>query len=247
MARSKTDFKEYSRLRDIVVKRNKRAYEAGLMPQVHFPTVREIKSGVVTEAQARRYVEEYYSSGSQVRAIRETGITPEVKKFQELPPADKSETAKQKRRKEQQRLYRQRQRIRAHAPSSEKAERYERFLKGVRSFANKFIEAGMTPPFDPSTMTPKEAQAFAEYMDYRFSQGDYTQTYFIDEFIMDYAKLRTKHDPSEIISDYEKFVENRLAMEQREEDMEGLDQDEANELWERLANAKKKSKRRKKK
>ena len=235
MAKKQSDFKEYSRLRDIVVKRNKRAVEAGLMPVVHFPTVKEIKAGIVTESEARRYVEEYYSSGSQVKSIRQTGLTPEVRSFRELP--QDSEGAKKAKRKRQQREYRQRRRIRTHAPTPEKAERLERFLKGARSFANKFTALGLKPPFDPDNMTPKEAQLFAEYMDYRFSQGDYDQKYVIDEFIMDYAKIRDKYSPETIVSDFEKFVEDHTGLEERADQMEGLTSDEFDDLWSDFANA----------
>ena len=82
---SKFDNKEYTRLRDIVVKRNKRAVEAGLMPLVHFPTIREIKAGVVSPGEAMQAVKGYYSGGSQVKAIRETGLVPEFKTFTVLP------------------------------------------------------------------------------------------------------------------------------------------------------------------
>lgn len=235
MARSKSNFSEYTRLRDIVVKRNKRAYEAGLMPLVHFPTVKEIKSGMVSASEARRYVEEYYSSGSQVRAIRETGFTPEVKRFQELPKSNKSEAEKKKERKRKQKQYRQNARVRANAPSVEKGEQYQRYLKAARTFAKKFISAGMKPPFNPDEMTPKEAQAFTEYMEYRFSQADYNQLYVIDEFIADYARLRVKHKPEDIVKDFEKFLDNRQELENREDAMQGLSGEDFNDLWYKLS------------
>ena len=203
------------------------------MPSVHFPTVKEIKSGLVTESEARRYVEEYYSSGSQVRTIKETGLTPEVRSFRELPKD--TESQKKAKRRQQQREYRQRKRLRTHAPSAEKAERYERFLKGARTFANQFTALGMKPPFNPDTLTPKEAQIFAEYMDYRFSQGDYDQKYVIDEFIKDYAEIRKTHKPEAIIRDFEKFVEDRTGLESRSEAMEGLTTDEFDDFWSKYA------------
>ena len=39
----RNDFSEYTRIRDIVQKRIKRAVKAGLAPMVHVPTVKEIK------------------------------------------------------------------------------------------------------------------------------------------------------------------------------------------------------------
>ena len=78
------DFKEYTRMRDIAVKRSKRLSAAGLAPAIHIPTVREIRSGVTSGPEALRQLDIYLSSGSTVTAARQTGIVPEFKKFVEL-------------------------------------------------------------------------------------------------------------------------------------------------------------------
>ena len=88
------DFKEYTRMRDIAVKR--------------------IRSGVTSGPEALRQLDIYLSSGSTVTAARQTGIVPEFKKFVELPPKPKlSEAEKKERKREQGRLYRQRKKVRA--------------------------------------------------------------------------------------------------------------------------------------
>ena len=57
------NFKEYSRMRDIVRKRNIRLAEQGLAPLVHFPTVKEIKAGIADKGAAFSAVSGYYSEG----------------------------------------------------------------------------------------------------------------------------------------------------------------------------------------
>ena len=56
---AKFDFKEYTRIRDIVQKRIKRASAAGLAPMVHVPTVKEIKAGIVNPQEALRALKGY--------------------------------------------------------------------------------------------------------------------------------------------------------------------------------------------
>ena len=61
------DFKEYTRIRDIVVKRNKRAAAAGLAPLVHFPTVKEIRAGYVPAKEALQAVKGFIQMVLQLR------------------------------------------------------------------------------------------------------------------------------------------------------------------------------------
>ena len=93
------DFKEYTRIRDIVQKRIKRAFQAGLAPLFHVPTVKEIKAGLVSSSEAMRALKEYYSGGSQVKAIRQTGLVPEFKSFPTLPK-EKTLSKSEKRQKQ---------------------------------------------------------------------------------------------------------------------------------------------------
>lgn len=233
MARGNSSFAEYTKIRDIVVKRNKRAAAAGLAPLVHFPTVAEIKAGLVSASEAKRAISEYYSSGSQVKAIRATGLVPEFKSFPTLPKEPKlTDRQQREKRRQQQRDYRRRKRVRETALSPEKARKYEAYLKALGTVTRAWKSKGFNIGIDLQTLTPSQAQAFVEYMDYRFSQGDFTQRYVIDEFIQDFSRLLKKgHSAQNITRDFEKFLENRNQLNNRYQSMEGLSSDEFQEAW----------------
>lgn len=227
------NFAEYTRIRDIVQKRMKRAVAAGLMQPVHFPTVKEIKAGMVPAREALEAVKGYYSSGSQVKAIRQTGNVPVIKSFPIMPsqPKPSAELKKEKRR-QYQRDYRRRKAVRETALTPEKAKKYEGYLKALETVSRTWKKAGFNIGIDLKSLTPSQAQAFVEYMDYRFSQGDFTQRYVIDEFIQDFSRLLKKgHSAKSITADFNQFLENRNQMQRRSTIMEGLSSAESMSLW----------------
>lgn len=230
---SSIDFKEYTRIRDIVVKRNKRAAAAGLAPLVHFPTVKEIRAGYVPAKAALQAVKGFYSDGTTVKAIRQTGLAPVFKSFPQMPAQPKiSEELKKERRREQQRLYRRMKKVRDSAISPEKAKKYEGYLKALDTVSRTWRKKGVDIGISVRDLTPAEAQAFVEYLDYRFSQGDFTQQYVIDEFIQDFSKLMKKgHNAQDIVSDFNQFLENRSRMTDRASNMEGISEYETMGLW----------------
>jgi len=230
------NFKEYTRIRDIIVKRNKRAAAAGLMPLVHFPTVKEIKSGYVDPAQALKAVREYYSSGSQVKAIRQTGLTPPVRSFPEMPAEPKLGPAEKKaKQREYQRAYRRRKAVREKALTPAKARKYEGYLKALDTMAKRWKEAGFDLGISTASLTPAQAQAFVEYMEYRFAQGDFTAHYVIDEFIQDFSKALNKGMKADkIVDDFNKFLEDRSAMQNRANSMEGMSREQTRNMWDRF-------------
>ena len=227
------DFKEYTRLRDIIQKRIKRSAKAGLSPLVHVPTVKEIKAGLVSHSEALKAVKAYYSGGSQVKTIRQTGLVPEFKSFPSLPeekPLSRSE--KRQKQREYQRDYRRRKRVRETAITPEKGKKYESYLKALESVSRTWKRAGKDIGIDLRSLSPSQAQAFVEYMDYRFSQGDFTQRYVIDEFIQDFSKLLSKgHSAKNIVNDFNLFLENRMQLQGRMENMEGIPSWEFTGLW----------------
>ena len=227
------DFKEYTRIRDIVQKRIKRAAQAGLAPLVHVPTVKEIKAGLVSSSEAMRALKGYYSGGSQVKAIRQTGLVPEFKSFPTLPkekPLSKSE--KRQKQREYQRDYRRRRKVKETAITPEKGKKYESYLKALESVSRTWKRAGKDIGIDLRSLSPSQAQAFVEYMDYRFSQGDFTQRYVIDEFIQDFSKLLSKgHSAKNIVNDFNLFLENRMQLQGRMDSMEGIQSWEFSGLW----------------
>ena len=227
------DSKEYTRIRDIVQKRIKRASTAGLAPLVHVPTVKEIRSGIVSAREAMQALQNYYSGGSQVKAIRQTGIVPEFKSFPTLPAQPKLtiEERKEKRR-EQQREYRRRRKVRETALTPEKGKKYNSYLTALETVSRTWKRAGRDIGIDLKRLTPSQAQAFVEYMDYRFSQGDFTQRYVIDEFIQDFSKMLSKgYSSKNIVNDFNLFLENRMQLQGRYDQMEGIPSWEFSGLW----------------
>lgn len=227
------DSKEYTRLRDIVQKRSKRLVKAGLAEPVHFPTIKEIKLGLVSPSEAFRSVQNYYSSGSTVKAVRQTGLVPDVKTFPVLPPEiEKTDVDKKRIQKQKNRLYRQRRKIKQSTSDIAKVQKYDSYLKALQTVSNAWGKAGFDLGIRLEDLTPSQAQAFVEYMDYRFSQGDFNQRYVVDEFIQDFAKLLQRgYKANQITSDFEKFLENRRGLEARSSEMEGLTSSDFMSYW----------------
>ena len=230
------DFKEYTRIRDIVHKRNIRLNEAGLSSIVHFPTVKEIRAGFVDANQALKAIMDYYSGGSTVKAARQTGMVPEMKYFPAMPPERKrSEAEKRERKRAADRAYRRRKAIREAAPSEVKARKYESYLKALETVSRTWSEVGFDLGIDLGRMSPAEAKAFTEYMDYRFSQGDFSAHYVVDTFIQDFSKLIKKgYKGSDIINDFNKFLEQQNNLSIRAGNMEGLTSSDFLNLWDKF-------------
>ena len=228
------DFKEYTRLRDIVVKRNKRAVEAGLMPPVHFPTVKEIKAGFVSPSQALKAVKGYYAGGSQVRTIRQTGLKPVAVNFPIMPEKPKPTISQQReQRRLRERFYRQKRKILSGELTDKQRDYYERYLKALYSLNEIYASAGKSFSLSPEMLTPSMAKAFVEYLDYRFSQGDYKIRYEIDKFMDGFSKLMKKptYNPETLQEDFSKFLLDQHQIELNEETMEGISTDQFSDYW----------------
>ena len=158
--------------------------------------------------------------------------------FPVAPPERKlSSEEKRQQKRERDRLYRQRRRIRQNALTPEKAKKYESYLKTLQTVTKTWSKQGFDLGISLSNLTPEQAQAFVEYMDYRFSQGDFKQRYVVDEFIQDFSKLmQSGYKPGQITSDFEQFLENRGQLQGRSDAMEGLSNAESMSLWHEFAN-----------
>ena len=248
----KENFSEYTKLRDILVKRNKRAVQAGLAKPVHFPTVREIKAGLVSKYEAFSALKDYYSGGSQLKAIRQTGIVPGFRKYPELPPKEKETQEQSKQRKrDNQKRYRRRQAIREMGIDPEKQKKFQSYLKALENVKKNWsdsLERLRGKPKAQATvklyedlisaldnMTPTQAKAFVEYMDYRFSQGDFTQKYVIDEFVQGFSRLLSKgYQVQDITNDFESFLVKRAEMGETALNMDGLPSSKIMGLWDKF-------------
>lgn len=227
------DFKEYTKLRDIVRKRNIRASEQGLTERVHFPTVKEIKSGMVDYRTAMKAVKDFYSGGSTVKAIKQTGMAPEVVNFPRMEKRQQMTVEERKERKrEQDRAYRQRRQLRDRAVSPEMAKKHISYLKALDTVSKSWAAAGFDLGLDLSQLTPSQAQSFVEYMDFRFAQGDFTQMYVIDEFIQDFSRLKkTGYKMNDILNDYNRFLADRNKLYDNSANMTGVSAGTVMESW----------------
>ena len=245
----KDNYGEYTKLRDILVKRNKRAVKAGLAQPIHFPTVREIKAGVVSKYEAYHALKDYYSSGSQVKAIRQTGLVPAFKNYPVLPPKQKETPEESKQRKrDTQKRYRRRKAVREMGINPEQQKKFESYLKALENVKKTWTDSIKRLANNPKAqqtvnlykdlvhalneMTPSQAKAFVEYMDYRFSQGDFTQRYVVDDFVQDFSKALSKgYKVKDITSDFEQFLAKRSNMKEYYDNILGVDGSEVMALW----------------
>lgn len=230
------NFKDYTRLRDIAQKRQKRLSAAGLAAPIHIPTVKEIKAGMVSADVALASLKNYLSDSSTVTAAKQTGMVASFQKFPELPKQPKpSEEELRERRRQQARRSRQRRRVKQASESPEQFKKYASYLKALDTVSRTWKKAGFNLGIDLSNMTPKQAQAFVEYMDFRFSQGDFTQHYVIDEFIQGFSKLmKSGYKGKDIVGDFNQFLEDRKGLEARSVSMEGLSAAESMRMWDRF-------------
>lgn len=234
----KQNYSEYTRLRDIAHKRAVRLEQAGISSGIRIPTVADIKAGRVSAGEAMQAVKNFLSGGSTVTAVRQTGLVPEFKQFNlppEKPKAKETTEEKKAKKRQRDREYRQRKSIREGAKTAEQAKKRESYLKALQTVSSMWKGAGFDLGIDLSKLTPKQARAFTEYMDYRFSQGDFAQHYVINDFVQDFAKLLQKgHKAEDIIKDFDRFLADRGKLEHNAENMEGLSAYENQSLWDRF-------------
>lgn len=226
------DFKEYSRIRSIVSKRNKRLVEKGLSAPIHFPTVKEIKNHFVDPDVAFRFTRNYYESGAMLSEIKRYGTFDKSRTLIELIEKDKP---KKKRRKKTNKTYTeesQKEFLRQHAENDLLAGRHESYVKAVKTMMENFRKHGRYLGIDLSTMSPQEVQDLAEYLDYRFSQGDFTKKYVIQDFVRDYSRIRAQgYTTDQIIKDFERFLVDRNKLRTASKKNKGVSSGTMSKYW----------------
>ena len=233
------NYKEYSRLRSIAQKRIERASQAGLMDYVYIPTVKEIKAS----ANPSYYIQQVKSlieTGATVRALKaETVKVPEVR-FIPTPPIPKAipDEARKARKREQSRRSKAKRAIEKSAGSAEKAKRQVGYLKALETVARKWREAGIDIGNWLGVMSPGMSKKFVDYMEYRFSQGDYNNRYTIDTFIKDFGTLVKKgYDFKDIQTDFGWFLNNQKQLSKNREHTNkyGISVDDVSSAWREMA------------
>lgn len=220
-----SSFSEYSKIRNIVRKRNERLVQKGLAEKIHFPTVNEIKSGKVSSEVAFRYVHNYYTSGSSVSEFKKNASLPIIDPIEKF--AKKVKKSKRKYSQERQFDY-----VDKHSKNEKESTTHIAYLKALKTIKAKFEQHGRYLDLDLQTMSPSETQDFVEYMDYRFSQGDFSKKYVIIDFVRDYEKARAQgYTTDQLKKDFEKFVIDRMGVKKEAKSIKQMSTGKFTRLW----------------
>lgn len=233
--------KEYSRLRSIARKRIERAAAAGVIAPVHIPTVAEARSSA-DPGQYMAAVQSFLlSPGSKLSNVRKNKqIT--FTKYDPMPkpPATKrkskykSEEERLARRREQKRRSKAKRAVERAAQSEKEARKRVGYLRALETVANEWKKKGIDIANWLGVLSPAKAKAFTDYMEYRFSQGDYTNRYTIDTFIRDFGKLLERgYGFKDIQGDFSAFLAHRKKLQgnMRSSKKYGITEDEVDIAW----------------
>ena len=200
------DYKEYSRQRDIAVKRIKRLEASGMKLDLHIPTVKEVR-GKADFEQTRLF--------SALSGFLENGLS--LSRRRARTRASEAERAEQ--RRQYQRDYR-RQKVAEKYERPNVPNKYKGFLKGLKKLG--------------VDLKPSQLPGFFKYMDYRFAQGNASKKYVFDIFVDDYQELLQKgYKPDQILADYEKFEADQIALGERAGGMTGYTVEQAISSWDK--------------
>ena len=240
--------KEYSLLRSIARKRIERAAAAGAAAPVHIPTVKEVKASA-DPGQYMAAVQRFLSSpGSKLSNIRkDDNIT--FTKFNPVPepPATKrrskykSEEERRARRREQKRRSKAKRAVERAAETEAEARKKVGYLRALETVTAKWKEAGVDVANWLGVLSPQKAKAFTDYMEYRFSQGDYNNRYTIDTFIRDFGELvRGGYDFKDIQGDFSAFLERQKQMKKdaKNTNKYGISEEEVDTAWRKFVKKK---------
>ena len=233
--------KEYSRLRSIARKRIERAAAAGAAAPVHIPTVKEVKASADPGqymAAVQRFLASPGSKLSNVRKDKEITFT----KFTPVPepPATKrrskykSEAERLARRREQKRRSKAKRAVEKAAANEQEARKKVGYLKALETVAENWKAAGVDIGNWLGVLSPAKAKLFTDYMEYRFSQGDYSSRYTIDTFIQDFGQMqRQGYSGKDIEADFSDFLNKmkQLKKNMKKTNKNGFTIDELAQAW----------------
>ena len=182
------DYKEYSKLRSIARKRIERRAAAGIVPMVKIPTVAQVRAS--GNPSAYMYQVQKYLEAPTLRTVRESGVPPVKADFMRAPVVQQlTPEQKRARRNEQKRRSKAKRAVEMEAARLGKTEKETRrrvgYLKALETVAEEWRKAGVDAGYWLGVMSPGTSKKFVEYMEYRFSQGDYTNKYTVDTFILE--------------------------------------------------------------
>lgn len=228
------DYKEYSRIRSIARKRIERASAAGATEYVFIPTVAQVRQSANPE-QFMNLVKQYLDVPT-LRQSRTTKTEIPTLVLPEAPAKPKKRTTEQQsaRRREQSRRSKAKRAVERAAGTEQLARKQVGYLKALETVSEKWREAGLDVGNWLGVLSPKKAKSFVDYMEYRFSQGDYKSRYTIDTFIRDFGELVQKgYDFKDIKTDFSAFLvqQKKLQGNMRNTKKYGITEDEIDSAW----------------
>lgn len=233
-----SSYSDFSRIRSIAQKRINRLSEAGFIKPYKIPTVADIKSGKADLEKLTKSIEGFLSSGNVLKQVRKQGITPnefvKPKPKRERKPLTKEQREK-KNARARERYKEKKEELVKKSIDSDK----QRILKSAKTVIENWKKSGLNlgGKAEKILTDPKTAQAFIEYIDYRFSQGDFNMMYVIDDFVEDFIRMLNKgFSADDILSDFNTFLTDRADLENSFDNMHGVSAEESLTLWDRFIN-----------
>lgn len=234
------DYKEYSRLRSIARKRIERASAAGVAEYIRIPTVAEVRASANPSEYLSKVRQFLNTPGATLTAARSDPFSFPKLEFAPIPPLTKL-TPEQKaaRRREQKRRSKAKRAVEKAASTPEKGRKYAGYLKALETLGKEWREKGVDIGNWLGVLSPSKARAFVDYVEYRFSQGDYTHVYSIDTFVRDFGKmLERNYNVSDITADFDVFLSKQKGLKKKKNDTNkyGLTREKAEKLWKKFMN-----------
>ena len=231
------NYKEYSRLRSIARKRIERAAAAGKIPLIRIPTVAEVKASDYPELYMYAVQDYLKTPGAGLKWAKAENVAVTTPAFPAAPKIQKlSPEQKQERRRMQKRASKARQKIRANY-SQEDAKKRISYIKGLQTIIDKWEKVDKSMAKQLRSMSTSQLQSFSDYMEYRFSQGDFSQVYVIDTFIRDFSALMEKqYNTKDLLSDFDTFLskQDSLKKNKKKAEKHGITAQKARALWEKF-------------
>lgn len=231
------DYKEYSRLRSIARKRIERAAAAGAGEYVRIPTVAEVRASGNPAAYMAAVKTFLNTPSGSLRAAKKENVSVAKIDFIPLPPGTTktlTPEAKLSRRREQKRRSKAKRAVERAAGSEKEARKRVGYLRALETLTAKWREAGIDIANWLGVLSPKKAKAFTEYIEYRFSQGDYNNRYTIDTFIRDFGELvKREYSFDDIQGDFDAFLakQKSLKKNRKKTNKYGITEDEIDTAW----------------
>lgn len=220
-------FEEYSKLRKVAQERIKRLGLAGAdVSGISFPTVKELQRDSIKAGKAEKNVKQFLAGPTTVKEWRKTPA--------DLFPSFRATAAGVEvapkavlQHRERNRRYRERQR-----------EIYSKLTKDQQALLKAAKRLGVT-------IAPGQAEAFEEYIKYRYAQGIGSVKYFMGNVVEDfenYRKNNPRHNAKEILDDFNRFAADRSGLQKLFDKITSgkepttRQSDTFNQAWERFSN-----------